>query len=519
MSLLDKASLVQIPSGYKSTKLYSQIPSNGNGDFTFSRSSSGTRVNSEGLIETASVVSTTELVTNGDFASSSNWNGVNANGVTISNGTLNYSSTPNGTNITQSSVVEIGKKYKVTFTISNYVKGGILVVLGAGGTTQEVSSNGTFSLYGVASINTTLYLQARGASGTTLSIDNVSVKEVIENDVPRLDYSDGSCPSLLLEPQRTNNILQSNQLNTTWVLTNATIIGNQSGIFNSTDAWKLVGNGSNNDRINSNSLSSGAYTFSIYAKAGNSKFVAVVLGSGVVYYNLESGSIGSQASVTSASIESVGNEWYRLNMSVASGSGSVQVYIANAVGSVNTSNGDFIYLQHAQAEVGSYSTSIIPTSGSTVTRTADSGILTSASALIGQTQGTLYSEFDLTEDSNFTFVEVNLGNSTSNRILAYRNGSYIAFIVQVGGAIEINNSTLVTFLETNKIAITYQANNFKIYLNGSLVKTYTSGSIPSSLDTVALQDPNLQGKKQRIKSLILFKEILTNAELITLTTL
>ena len=55
MSILDKASLIQIPSGYKSGKLYSIKPDNGDGDFTFSRSSSATRVNSEGLIETAQI--------------------------------------------------------------------------------------------------------------------------------------------------------------------------------------------------------------------------------------------------------------------------------------------------------------------------------------------------------------------------------------------------------------------------------------------------------------------------------
>ena len=46
---------------------------------------------------------------------------------------------------------------------------------------QEVSSNGTFTMYGVASINTTFYFQARGTNGTSLSIDNVSVKEVVQN--------------------------------------------------------------------------------------------------------------------------------------------------------------------------------------------------------------------------------------------------------------------------------------------------------------------------------------------------
>ena len=44
--------LTMIPSGYKAGKLYSVLPTNGDGDFTTSRSSSATRVNKSGLIET-----------------------------------------------------------------------------------------------------------------------------------------------------------------------------------------------------------------------------------------------------------------------------------------------------------------------------------------------------------------------------------------------------------------------------------------------------------------------------------
>ena len=118
------------------------------------------------------------MITNGDFATDSNWNGTNTNGVTISNGSLNYSETTLNHNVSQSNVVTIGKSYKVTLTISNYVKGSVLIIVGAGGSIQEVSSNGTFTMYGVASINNTFYLQARGVNGTSLSIDNISVKEV-----------------------------------------------------------------------------------------------------------------------------------------------------------------------------------------------------------------------------------------------------------------------------------------------------------------------------------------------------
>ena len=45
-------SLALIPSGYKASKVYSVLPTDGTGDFDFTRSGSTTRVNSEGLIET-----------------------------------------------------------------------------------------------------------------------------------------------------------------------------------------------------------------------------------------------------------------------------------------------------------------------------------------------------------------------------------------------------------------------------------------------------------------------------------
>ena len=46
-------SIALIPSGVKATKVYSQLPVNGNGDFTFDRgtSTTQTRVNKNGLIE------------------------------------------------------------------------------------------------------------------------------------------------------------------------------------------------------------------------------------------------------------------------------------------------------------------------------------------------------------------------------------------------------------------------------------------------------------------------------------
>lgn len=52
MALIDKVGLGVVPSGYKANELYSAIPNTTDGDFEFTRASSATRVNSNGIIET-----------------------------------------------------------------------------------------------------------------------------------------------------------------------------------------------------------------------------------------------------------------------------------------------------------------------------------------------------------------------------------------------------------------------------------------------------------------------------------
>ncbi len=352
----------------------------------------------------------------------------------------------------------------------------------------------------------------RTSTGTRVNKDGLI--ETMGQDIARIDYTDSADGVLLLEPVRINNIFQSNQFNTTWTLTNSSVVGNQSGIYNTTDAWKLVGNGSNNDRINSNSLSSGAYTVSIYAKAGNSKFVALVLGSGVVYYNLEIGSVGSQTSVTNASIKSVGNEWYRLSMSVASGSGSVQVYVANGVSNVTTNNGDFIYIQHAQAEVGTFATSIIPTNGTAVTRAAETCNNSGNSEVFNDSEGVLFFDGSVFTTNESLCISVNDGGVTGsgNRVelLWFSDGN---FYTQVGnsGQEHISSNTF-----NNKILIKYGSGSYDLYVNGfrRITDTFTSLTGLVSLDFKRQGSFTFKGKT---KELGYYNTALTDAELETLT--
>ena len=51
MSYYSDASLVMIPSGVKNGTVFSQKPLSSDGELTFTRASSATRVNSSGLVE------------------------------------------------------------------------------------------------------------------------------------------------------------------------------------------------------------------------------------------------------------------------------------------------------------------------------------------------------------------------------------------------------------------------------------------------------------------------------------
>jgi hypothetical protein len=148
MSLYQKASLVQIPSGYKAAddKLYSVVPSNGNGDFTVTVDADATRVNKDGLIE--SVVADQARL-NYDFTNPQDphllleptriqlaeyTNAISsANGYVLTNGTLTTDShtAPDGSNEAstfeatsangQFQKVKIGSS-GVEYTVSAYVK-------------------------------------------------------------------------------------------------------------------------------------------------------------------------------------------------------------------------------------------------------------------------------------------------------------------------------------------------------------------------------------------------------------
>ena len=104
-TLLEQASLVLIPSGYKEDTVYSVIPSNGSGDMSFTRASDGTRINSDGLVE----VCPWDLFTYSEQFQNANWLSGGNGKPTM---TDNFAEAPNGT-FTASKMEAVGSNYQM----------------------------------------------------------------------------------------------------------------------------------------------------------------------------------------------------------------------------------------------------------------------------------------------------------------------------------------------------------------------------------------------------------------------
>ena len=184
-NLLEKASIVTTPTAYDNGKILSVKPTGGIGDFDFTRNSSATRVNSQGLIEDVQILSSnlvsngdfsqegSELITNGDFATDSDWI-LSGQNLSISNGQGISTGSNFGAQFKQI-ILQNNKFYKLTFDIVNYSSGSIGLTANYYGEAAQYNSVGTHTAYFTSLSQTEFRLYSQNFIG---SIDNVSVKEV-----------------------------------------------------------------------------------------------------------------------------------------------------------------------------------------------------------------------------------------------------------------------------------------------------------------------------------------------------
>jgi hypothetical protein len=359
---------------------------------------------------------------------------------------------------------------------------------------------------------------SRASIGTRVNRDGLI--EVVQDNIPRIDFSSGE-GSLLLEPQRTNSLLQSNQFDTTWFNTNSTETGGQSGYDGSNDAW-LLSKSALGGKIRQNISVSGVKTFSLYTKANASNWVAITFNTAqsFAYFDLSSGALGSAGTeIIDYNIESVGGDWYRVSLSTAISQNAIDIYVADGDNDITGTSGS-IYIQNAQLEEGSYPTSYIPTSGSAVTRVADSCQKTSASDYIGQTEGSVYVEVNISNTTTKTILVLDIGGA-SNFIILDTNSSLspeIKVRQSSGSFPSIITGTAMNY-GINKIAFCYKSGDYAMYVNGVLSGTSTSTTFPSgTISKISVgANPSYGYLSDAVYDIKLYKTRLTNAELAELT--
>ncbi len=179
-------------------------------------------------------------------------------------------------------------------------------------------------------------------------------------------------------------------------------------------------------------------------------------------------------------------------------------------------------IDKAQVELGTNATSYIPTTSATVTRAADV-LHYAVGDVITQGQGSLYCEFWGGNYAGTTRRLLNISDGTnSNRIYPYiKDTGGVAVIGVTAGSTVINIGTGTVLSTLNKLLLSYENNSVKLYLNGILIGSDTSCTIPTNFTTLSIgcsHDGILQLNSE-IGNVKYFKEVLTEAEAIKITTI
>ena len=348
---------------------------------------------------------------------------------------------------------------------------------------------------------------------TATRVNASGIREVVPANTARIDYSTGN-GMILVEPQRTNLVLRSEEFNNTyWGKGNATITANTTispdGVMDA-DTITVTSIGNNLAQTITVTAST-TYTFSFYVLRGSMTDLKYSV------YNL-SGTANIVAPTSYYSQTSASN-WVRVSVTFTTpvGCTSINIYPIRDTGATGT-----VFLWGAQLEAGSNATSYIPTTTSSVTRNADVISKSGISSLIGQTQGSLVYYF-LINNKNL-IPNISLSNNGVNpRFYPFINGTNYNFFLQTSSAILVNYLYPFTnfIIGLNKIGVTYGAGSFKIYINGNFITSipYTEQNLSFSKLNIGSAINNEVGITSNNTLISIYTTILSESKMIQLTTL
>ena len=471
-----------------------------------------------------------EEVTNGDFVTDlSGWTLSSSTPPVWDNGMMKMQS--DGVTFSradQSFVTEIGVEYK--FKINKLVNGDNVQVKIGNGIGNSNVLNQTLSLVGkytftITPISTNTYIRIEDGSGSVGAyVSDISVKEITGQTTK------ASCPHILAEPQRTNLVTYSEDFsNSAWTKSNSTIATTTETVSpdGTENASKLTVIAVQYSGLYKTlDAASNKYSMSIFAKKGDKDWLYFIDGAGttsVAWFNISDGTLGTITNGT-ATINNFGNGWYRCTYSDTNNNSNVyfQIGLADANNSNTPSSGGHSYIWGADKEVGSFPTSYIPTSGSTVTRNQDIFTRDGIGSLINSEEGVLFVESKLFEETPSADRHFILKGDASNYVdLYFKTSNQIQARINVGGSSTYIDTTFpIATPVFRSVALVWKTNRLEIWIDGikaveKVIFTSFASQVLSELnfDNVNGNTP-FYGK---VKQLQVYKTALTDEQLIQLT--
>ena len=568
---LESASLVMIPSGYEDGTLGSLKPTDGTGDFTFSRGSdiSATRISADGYIEKGYE----NLLLQSNSFTTSPWSSVRAS---LTGSQEGYDGTNDAWLLESTSFgqtkIQVSNSASGVNTISFYAKAGtanyaVPYMTSTSARAWFNLSNGTIESSfnnidtSIESVGNGWYRCSMAFAGSAANTwilacptnnvlnseigDNIHIQDAMINqglvaypyietttapvaggileDMPRLDYSNGSCPALLLEPQRTNLTLNSEYTS----VSNGGITYNDAispeGVQN---AIKITATSTAFPRFYSTTTLGGGNTYivSFYVKKGVGDGVGLygysnVNYNNVVRFNLDTNEVTYlQTAFSDGYIEDAGNGWKRCVAKLttpSTGNWSGINAVINKANFLQAEIGDEHYFYGMQVEQdATYPTSYIPTYGVSQTRLADV-----VSNLVGldslRNEATIMAEFKVDSTGSRYYFQSTGGGSYVN--VNQYTAERLRMIVRFEG-VTIANQVISDKVYPNnwyKIALRYSTNKADVFLNGENIISRTGTWTLEPLDNLTWGF--IEGNET--KQLLVFPTALTDSECIALTTI
>ena len=293
----------------------------------------------------------------------------------------------------------------------------------------------------------------------------------------------GECLGLLVEESRTNSLTHSEEFdNAAWTKTRTTITANAATAPDgTTTADKLIRGTDNNINVvyQAASLPQATYTLSVFAKKGEYTFCTLTLPNTKgwnadrwVSVNLADGSYTTSASApTSTSVVAYQNGWYRISITHAASAtvaraGYIEARSSAGYGVQVGDGTSGIYIWGAQLEAGNFPTSYIPTTVSTVTRSADIAQMTgdNFSSWYNQSEGAVVIKADKLADIAMYPVVIDDGTN-NNRHLTNLASNY-QYQIKVSGATQAQIDAGQLSGSSESLAIAYKTNDAAVALNG-----------------------------------------------------